>query len=146
MPGITTPTEPYFKDGVWGWDGTVWRKLPLVWGFSDTYGESADDMNVAAGDRFKNYGPVPAGEVWVVTFFQVTPVQANITRLQLGANVGGVSCALLETGTIVADESIGVSGQIILAKDDYLFYYYAGALVNDDFYSSAVGYKMKIAE
>jgi len=27
MSGITDPTEEYFKDGTWAWDGTRWQKL-----------------------------------------------------------------------------------------------------------------------
>jgi len=27
MPGITNPAEEYFKDGLWGWVSTAWKKL-----------------------------------------------------------------------------------------------------------------------
>lgn len=27
MTGITDPGEEYFKDGIWGWVGTAWKKL-----------------------------------------------------------------------------------------------------------------------
>jgi len=27
MPGITNPAEEYFKDGLWGWVATAWKKL-----------------------------------------------------------------------------------------------------------------------
>lgn len=29
MSGITDPTEQYFKDGLWGWDGVRWQKLSV---------------------------------------------------------------------------------------------------------------------
>lgn len=190
MPGITNPAEEYFKDGVWGyvttawkklvataggalhiqfagqeadvevkqttpadltpgvcgWDGSAWHKLPLVWGFYDTYSEVESASNVAAGDVTMNFSPVPAGEIWVVQHFTLRPSQVNASRITLRAVVGGLVIILKNTVTPAVHQALSVHYDVVLAENDRLQAFAAGASLNDDFYAYACGYKMKIAE
>jgi len=66
MPTLTDPNEPYFKDGIWGWDGTVWRRLPLVWGYSDRWQAARTGTAVGAGNAVAITIEVPEGEVYVL--------------------------------------------------------------------------------
>lgn len=66
MTGITNPGEPYFKDGQWTWDGSVWRKQPLLFGFSELAGEDLSDTDLPAGDSYLQSTVVPAGELLIV--------------------------------------------------------------------------------
>lgn len=75
---ITQPTEEYFKDGGWGWDGTRWRKLPMIWGFTDRLVEGLSGAAVGGGDATVGTTAVPSGEVHSVqTFYFAHNAGAN---------------------------------------------------------------------
>lgn len=64
--GVTSELEAYFKGGLWGWLSSQWRKLAMLWGFSDTLNlvfywtsDGTTPYNVDATT-------VPADEVWIV--------------------------------------------------------------------------------
>jgi len=168
MPGITNPAEVYFKDGIWawatntweklissggilynalhGWDGDSWQKLPMVWGYSDRYVQALSSLGVAAGTRALTFTSPSAGEVWVITHWvtwtsAATPASFNFylhntagyQQLQKSPNPG-------------ANTSVVCEGEIILKATDYLYAEFPSCAGGEDIYSSACGYKMKIAE
>ena len=45
MSGPTAPAEAHFDKGSWGWDLTQWRKLGLLWGYTDRLAERAFDLD-----------------------------------------------------------------------------------------------------
>lgn len=63
-PGV--PTEEYFNRGLWGHDGGSWRKLSLLWGYSDRLAVYTQHTQVGTDPYFLSLGTVPAGEIWVV--------------------------------------------------------------------------------
>lgn len=146
MSGITNPAEEYFKDGIWGWDGTVWRKLPLVWGYSAQYAEYEYTRGVAAGHRFLTFSTVPAGQIWIITNFSARCSTANPSLIALTANLGGVELDLHAEPYATALATVDVQCYIIMAEDDFLKAYFDDCALNDDIYAYAAGYKMKVAE
>lgn len=146
MPGITNPAEPYFKDGVWGWDGSAWHKLPMLFGYSDVWSEVKNSLNVAAGDLVVYFDTIDPGQVVVVTNFNLRCAQNNATWVELRAVIDGTIVALKAQGTIVANDSVSIQCHVVLKEGDKLGYRYVGATLNDDFHASACGYVMEIAE
>lgn len=146
MTLITDPTEAYFKDGQWTWDGTQWRKQPLLFGYSDVYDERISNINVPAGTVTQTFSAVPAGEVWVVTLFTAFPSQGNTTRVLM--KMEGTSTHNLHVvPTPPGSTSVYVPvTPIILAATYYLEIVWENAALNDDFRASAMGYKMSILE
>lgn len=142
--GITKPTEEHFDKGLWGRDGSQWRKLGLLWGFWDTYSEVVHDVNVSAGDAVLDFGAVPAGEVWVVQHFAFVSYQANASRLELGALVGGLVVWVEVSAPVVAYQSVSAHHDIVLEVDDYIRAIARDAVEGDDFHAYACGYKMKV--
>jgi len=39
MGGVTNPAEPFFKDGVWGWNDTDWIKAGVFLNYYEQYVE-----------------------------------------------------------------------------------------------------------
>jgi len=146
MPGITDPSEAYFKDGIWGFDGTVWRKLPLVWGYSDRYVEQVVEPDATVDDVLDTT-PVTAGEVWVVTNISAFNNNHAFSLLQVQAMSNGVvGPQLIYQIDPVAKVPYMWNGTVILKYDDYLRAEFTGNTADDYIFLRVWGYKMAIAE
>lgn len=146
MPGITNPAEEYFKDGGWGWDGSVWRKLPLVWGYSGVYGQSKTDIDVDAGDVSKAFTTVPIDEVWVVTIFVGWSDQANLEAIEFYLHDGAAYRLVCRKLYTTAGVTVGVLAPLYVPPEGILKVTFVDCAAGDDVYSTVAGYKMKIAE
>ena len=122
MTGITNPTEEYFKDGLWGWDGTQWRKAGLPLWYREPYQESLG--GTASGTVYSKYStPVPDGYVYVITNISIR----NTTRAP-GRTEIIVYDATHQILQIAATNSLDISIPLL----------YAGFLV------FAPGYKLRV--
>ena len=146
MAAITDPTEEYFKDGVWGWDGSQWRKLPLLFGYSDRYAERVGPVTAVSGTNQLDLSTVPSGEIWVITSISAWASSSNISRVDLRVIVGSDVFVLKATGYSTAYHTVDWQGTIILAAGDYIRVQFSGASGGEALDAWAVGYKMKIAE
>jgi hypothetical protein len=146
MSGPTDPTEAYFDKGLWGWDLTRWRKLPLVWGYSDRKSYVFYSDNLASGSSYVNGAAVPAGEVWVMTIASMQYIGTAPTSLRLDAILGGQPVVLLYQTSVVSLVPYSWAGEVVLKEADYLRGEVVGATAGDDCYVRAGGYIMKVAQ
>lgn len=146
MPGITDPTEAYFKDGTWGWDGSLWRKLPLVWGYSALAGEALSNTNLGAGTNYLNGTAVSAGEVLVVRQVSLRYIGTVPTLIECQSFGTLGYPVLLHQPSPVSTQWYYEPCFEILVAGDYMRAYVAGATAGNNFYFRYSGYKMKIAE
>ena len=145
MPGITNPTEEYFKDGGWGWDGTQWRKLNLTFGYYDRYAEKQEGINVPAGTQTFNFATVPANEVWVITAFTAYCSTANPFVIGLYQIATGVAAS--EVLTFVGFNSTSSPNVVytfaqpveVAATDDVLVTITNLDKQSQDIYSTIIG-------
>jgi len=143
---VKQTTAADLTPGVMGWDGSAWRKLPLLWGYSDRYSEKESEDNVAAGTHYLSFTAVPEGEVWVITAYTAYCTTANPSSLRLGVIQGGIELFLAQQIPTVAGVLLPMTGQLVLRKDDYLRAGFLSCALNDDIRAFACGYKMKVAE
>lgn len=146
MPGITNPTEAYFKDGIWGWDGTQWRKLSLVWGFSSRYFEAEKSEDVGAGNITLTFSTVPAGEVWVIQGLTAWSKQADVVRVDFYYYVGGTGERMCIKVLGAAYTTVALDTPVTLSYNDHLAAVFMGCVALNDVYAVAWGYKMKVEE
>lgn len=146
MPAITDPNEPYFKDGIWGWIGSVWHKLAMVWGYSDRYLEREMNFNAAAGTDTLTFSVVPAGEVWYIQGICATDAITNITYTLIRVNGDGIDLWLHKKLAPAASETAEYHNPVILKENDFIDVYFSGTVAGDDILAWAWGYKMLIAE
>jgi len=144
MP-ITDPSQEYFKDGTWGWNGSAWVKLGIVWNYAGTYRETVSAGNATAGTNYLNGAVVPAGEVWVVQHVQAVDVTSGIASIEARLVNGGYLSSLLADYSPVADHFSVASGGWLMAAGEKLQFRYAGCVLNDNLEGQALGYKMKVA-
>jgi len=57
--------------GICGWDGSAWRKLPLVWGYSDRWVEYVTSTASGGGNASVDSAAVDTGLVHVLQFCAV---------------------------------------------------------------------------
>lgn len=146
MPGITDPTEAYFKDGQWGWDGTRWRKLPMVWGYSDRYFEDLGGTKSGDG-TYSSYGtPVPEGEVWVVQGLYISNESGARGYASLFLYVGASGYFLYNNQTPARYEHMRWDGALVLKAGDKARIFQLSCLDGDTINGGVWGYKMKVAE
>jgi len=145
MTGITNPTEEYFKDGTWGWDGTQWRKAGLLWGYSDRYVERAKNESAAAGNNNLEGSTVPAGEVWVVQGVAVVNIN-TATQCNVFLMVGGEGYTLTEQVTLTPFIWYRFAiNPVIMKGGDCLRAFFINCQAGDALYMDINGYKMKVA-
>ncbi|MDP2324162.1 MAG: hypothetical protein Q8N51_09045, partial [Gammaproteobacteria bacterium] len=138
----TTPAN--LTSGLHGWDGAAWRKLPLLFGYSDTLALEASNLALAAGTNTLDASACPAGYIWVVTsilIMYVGTVPAGIfTDLISGAN----TLALYRQFSPVSGAGYDRQGFWVLKAGDYLRCVVTGATLNDDLYLHASGYAQAV--
>ena len=145
MTGITNPTEEYFKDGTWGWDGTQWRKLGLLLGYYDRLAGRTVKDNATAGENTVDSPSVPAGEVWVVQV--ITGIDSNtaVTKIRLVLTTGSVSIALKEDVPPAANRWLPWTGEVVLKEGDKIQAVFYGCNAGDYLVLGWWGYKMRVS-
>ena len=144
MPWPTDPAEQYFGRGGWGWDGTAWRKQPLIFGYTDRWAEEKFTLTAAAGVNLLTTTAVPAGYIYRVDM--VTGVDLNnavsIGFYALGAGVAVTFAAYeaMAAGIIKVVFPVG----IWLAAGDTLSCAFSGCTLNDDLYFRVWGVQMAV--
>lgn len=146
MSGPTDPVEAHFDKGTWGWDLTQWRKLPMLWGYSDRYAERLSDTTMPAGNSNLTGTAVPAGEVWRVTGLALLRDGATCTQMRVHVNYGGTIIEPVNVLNPTANQLYPFVTDFTLKAGDYLYCRYYGMTLNDDAYLHIWGYKMAIAE
>lgn len=142
-----TQTAPWhLTPGVFGWNGSGWHKLPMVWGYSEPLSEVKSDPDAAAGADSLAGTAVPDGEVWVVEAICAVDVTTDISKIRLTLlTVDGI-VILLEADPTAADAYVYWNGRITMTKDRRIIAYFTGTAAGDDIHLRYSGYKMKIAE
>lgn len=130
----------------YGWDGSNWRKLPIVWGYSDRWAQRVYVENATAGTNNLNTTDVPAGEVWVLQAMasknENKDVAMDYTAVFNGTQVKLKVHSLPGVNTWVTLFPIG----ICLKEGDNARCRFLSCNLNDDLYLDVWGYKMKVAE
>ena len=146
MPGITDPAEAYFKDGQWGWDGTRWRKLPLVFGYSGLLGILKADTDLDTGSNHLTTITVPAGYLWIVTNVNMRYKGTPPTRMTVIIKIAGQGCDILRQLLPTSDVMYSLQGWWVWGEDDDVDLYVVGATSGDDAFMYVTGFTMAIAE
>jgi len=144
MVGPTNPSEEHFHRGIWGFDGDVWRKLQLLFGFGGIVEESLSDTNLDAGLNSLKGALVPAGEIWVVQNAMISYVGTAPTKISIVVTDLAVSLALLAIASPVSGQDYCWGGTCILQEGDQMSAWVTGATAGDDLYFRYAGYRMEI--
>ena len=145
MSGITDPTEEYFKDGLWGWDGTQWRKAGLPLWYGGQIVQQIVNINAAAGYAELAGNTVPAGEIWVIQVAGAVDINSALSRVLIYCLADEIPVTLAEEYSVSANHWVIVYPQIVIAPGDHLVALFYGCTAGDDIYFRYAGYKVKLA-
>jgi len=144
MVGPTNPSEEHFHRGLWGFDGNVWRKLQLLFGFGGIVEEALVDDDLAGGTNALYGSYVPAGEIWIIQNAGIYYLGTDPTRLQILASGLAEDVRLLYESSPSSDVWYCWGGTCILQEGDRVGGLVNGATAGDDLYFRYAGYKMEI--
>ena len=144
MSGPTNPTEAYFDKGLWGHDGTQWRRLNLLWGFYDRWSESKSGTAGASGYWLVGTAVVPAGYVYVLQAAALLCMNRATTSASISVTDGTVEVPVSASAALAANTFLFFAGEAVLKADDRLYFYLNGTANGDTIVSVAWGYKMRI--
>lgn len=146
MVGITDPAKAYFKDGLWAWDGTVWRKQPLLYGYTSVLGARKINNALAAGNVSLDIDAVPADEIWIVTNLAMRYSGTAPTRMTVTVTIDSIGYSLYREETVVSNEIYDRQGWWVLAEGDQISLGIIGATLNDAASIWATGFITSIVE
>jgi len=144
MSGPTDPSEAHFDKGLWGFDGTVWRKLGIVWGYKDTVVEQVYDPDAVAGDSSIYTTVVPAGEVHKIENIVFADTNTVCTSVLVYAIIDSVSVVIINKVSPPAGVYQSYQLVVTLGPGDRLRCRFLGCALNDDLNLHVCGYKMGI--
>jgi len=144
--GHTDPALPTFKGGTHGWDGTQWRKLPLVWGYTDRLAKLITHRMIEDATYWMEVYKCPAATVAVINI--TASVNASSTTTQQHWLYNGVDSLMIKVfsspgaGTWCLNDNINY----VLKTGDKLLIQFLAAAQDDDLWGEIWGYEMAIAE
>ena len=145
MTGTLTP-EGAIKNAILAWDGTDWRKQPLIFGYSDRYAEAENNNAHAAGNFTLTFTAVPAGEIWTLQMLTARNISTN-TSIEMTVTGGGVGHLMNRFITPGANTLVVATAvPLVLKEADVLSVLFETTLLNDWVQAWAWGYKMSIVE
>ena len=145
MSGITDPTEEYFKDGLWGWDGSRWQKIGIPFNYSAVFYE--DLSGTASSTSYtKSTSTTPSGEIRVI-------LSASLRdRTHATGGVGfsivppsGSRVIVAWSSSLTTDQPLMFSGFLILPAGYYFIAVFSGVQNSDTMDGGVLGYKVKLA-
>lgn len=132
--------------GSYGWDGSAWRKLPMVWGYSDHYAQVIGDATMPAGSSNLMGSIVPAGEVWRVTGATLMVISESCTELRFLFMGGGSGILVASQLSPMSLQYYSFAFDVTLKAGDYVYGRFENMTLNDGAVLYVWGYKMKVAE
>ena len=144
MSGPTQPTEQYFDKGNWGFDGSQWRKLGLLWGYTDRWLEQVVIADAAAGDNFLDATAIPAGYVYVASVIAGVDTTSNPAEILFGIKIGGAYYYMKRVPLPGVNVYGEWSGAGIFKAGDKPTVVMTGCTLHDVLVANYWGYKMAV--
>lgn len=141
---ITQPTEEYFKDGGWGWDGTRWRKNNLLFGYVAAIGQDLVNADLDAGTNTLSGTAVPAGEVWVVTLVALRYDGTAPSLMWIRPSGLPGNPPIHVVSSVASLQWYPQPTWVVLEAGDKLEGVVLEATATDAFYARYCGYKMQV--
>lgn len=139
-------TPANMRTGAHGWDGTVWRKLPLVFGYSSRLAEYKTGVAAGAGHAVCSTTAVAPGHIRVLQVVSASHNAGVNKGIEVYHVVAGVSAPLIFTTATATGAWEILTCEVVLAEGDQITAYAIAPGAGKSVYMHVRGYQMKIAE
>ena len=144
MTGITNPTEEYFKDGIWGWDGSQWRKIGIPFNYSADFYE---DLSGIASSTFymESTSTTPAGEIRVILAASLRDATHATGAVSFSiVPPSGERIIVAWEPSLLSAQPLIYTGVLILPAGYKFTAMFSGVQNSDTMEGGVVGYKVKL--
>lgn len=132
--------------GSYGWDGSEWRKLAMLWGYSDRWGEDIGGVKSGDGTYSKYTVAVPAGYVYVVQIITLRNMSGARSTIAFYLRDSVTDLIILRYPAPAQHELITLQAAFVLKEGDQIKVTQDLCLNGDGLQGLVWGYKMKVAE
>ena len=129
-----------------GWDGSAYKRQPLIFGFSGVYHERIADENADVTQDILTNTAVPADTLRVITNIHARDDTTALTRIRLQFIHDGVSGEIEDFASPAALVGIAWQGNLYLDAGDTVLAAYVGTVAGDNIRLDVHGYDMALAE
>ena len=143
MTKTLTP-EGAVKQAIHGYDGTQWRKLGLLFGYTDRWFEQVVIADAAAGNNFLDAAPVPSGYVYVSSVIAGVDATSNLAEILFGIKIGETYYYMKRVPTPGVAIYAEWSGAGIFKAGDIPMVVMTGVTAHDVLVANFWGYKMAV--
>jgi len=144
MSGITNPAEPYFKDGIWGWDAAAWQKLALLWGYTEQWTVVGEETLAANGNFLFTTAALDAEYVYKLEFASLHNNAGPRGRADIDIMTSGQNNYLVWHTALPQWEPLAWTGSVTLVTGDVVRFYIRSCIAGDVVTYALYGYRMKI--
>lgn len=137
--GIKSPLEQYFKNGLWGFFGSAWIKLSLLWGYTYRYFDAVDDQNVTIGDHSIDLTAVTTGYILNVRDVGAYCSTASPSHVTFSLMSPGTEYPMRSFAIATADFVYGYTPGWVLEATQFIRVTFYGCGLGDDIYATANG-------
>lgn len=142
--GPKKPTEEYFNRGLWGWRGSQWRKLPILWGYTAQYIERISDTDLDEGAQYTNGAAVGAGYIYYVFGATARVISATCSQLRFMPYLADGLSDMWRVVPPVSNLMYYIDRQFVMAEGDYIAVRGYDYTAGDDLHVVVWGYKMAV--
>lgn len=143
--GITDPNQLYFKNGLWGFDGSVWRSLSLLFGYQDVVRDQTLVASAAAGFNVLDSAAVPSGEIWIVTGIGAMDSTSSPAYVSLMLHSGLTDYRFKTQLTPAVSEVVSASGWFPLKAGENVRATMGGVTAGDSIRLDVIGFSMPVS-
>jgi len=143
---VKQQTAADLTPGVMGWDGSAWRKLPMLWGFTETVADRQFDTDADAGTNDLTFTAPAGGEVWVITNVAFRNRGSVCSSIVVTAYVAGATPPLVVEYSPVANQWDTHAIHCVLEYGDSLMIRFNDCTALDYIEAQMIGYSMSVAE
>ena len=163
MAVVGEANEPVLEVALFGYDGSVWRKLAVDpsgmtkinmyqsagelvgqadW-HRDRYADSAENLSLTADENTLSLTAISPGDVVVVQLISWRVTSATVSRVMVYLEDGTHNPVILDTGTFVTGRFASLAGPYDLKAGDKISIYVKDATAEDDLEIMAWGRKIE---
>lgn len=143
---VKQQTAADLTPGINGWDGSAWRKLSLLWGFSETWIDSASQAASGGGDATATITPLAADYVYVLQVIGVRHDSSSSKAIEIYLRTSSSYTWIAQITAMAAGVRTITHTEIALNAGDGIYAKVTAPGDGKSVFVEVWGYKMKSTE